>query len=287
MKSIFEWNWEVGKWRNGSGMAYSSILYELTGQSASKRTKTSRINDMYAINNDLTVEQCHTELQSIATSKLCLPTINDTMFGLRLPKYRYPKFGLNIDYEKQQLHIETVVKNRYRLWVSTFISHSEFSSKWGYAERKCPKKGFIDVSIKCLLLNKNESIPLGQVLKGSNTIGICINYVSAGPKVFWPLHCISFSISKYDRVSGISFYAMVILITWSSIVGAFTGLAFSTVIYRKFIYYHPENLELPEVPVHLVIDDYESVYEYINIDGSLSGSYYEVNNGNLEGNTYI
>lgn len=219
------------------------------------------------------IDGCRTGLQIIHTSKLCLD-------NRKSPTFYYPLFRMTVDRQNNGLRIKAPNNNDgYRLWVQQLVDHSEFNLKWGYSSDKCPKKGYIQISTKCLLLkNNSEFIPLERLLQGADTIGICVNYVSAGPKRFWPLHCITYSILPDVQASGISSYAMTLVITLSSLLGTISGLAFTRTVYRTFPSLQKRTIEnrekieignkCPEITINVQEvpnedHEYESIEDYI------------------------
>lgn len=105
--------------------------------------------------------------------------------------HSYPKFSIKFSDDQERILINGPGHLKYRLFVQSFIDEDFFNSKWGYSLFKCPRAGFIERYVKCLTLDlANETIPVSYFGGANMTRIICINYVIAGPKRFWPLHCI-------------------------------------------------------------------------------------------------
>lgn len=122
--------------------------------------------------------------------------------------HAYPKFFLRIDESKLNLSIHTEQPRKFRLLTFNMKGLGEFNKKWGVAGDKCPKRGFLQQSIRCLLFNANfRQVPLASLYPGRGDgmkmelMNICVNYVSAGAKRMWPLHCIAFTTRDADRDS--------------------------------------------------------------------------------------
>lgn len=116
--------------------------------------------------------------------------------------HAYSKFSIKMNDNEEQIMITAPGVNKYRVFVQSFNDEGVFHSKWGYAPNRCPRAGFIKRYVKCLSLHHtNETIPLSYFGQIGNMVRIiCINYVTAGSKRFWPLHCVPHQINVEDQL---------------------------------------------------------------------------------------
>lgn len=106
----------------------------------------------------------------------------------------YPKIIIKADFDHNELIIKKSNQSIYRLFVQNLMNERTYNSKWGFA--KCHKKGYLEQTLKCLILsNETESISLVNLTTPNVALRIiCIHYVSVGLMRVWPLHCISHGI---------------------------------------------------------------------------------------------
>lgn len=123
-------------------------------------------------------------MQTIREPRICLPSEL---------VHSYSKFVIKVDSDRDELIVTAPSPRKYRLFVQHLMNENEFNSKWGAALGKCPKKGFLEKAVTCLLLrNEQEALSLARLSPNAAIIRIiCINYVTGGWKRFWPLHCLS------------------------------------------------------------------------------------------------
>lgn len=132
-------------------------------------------------------------LQIIHPRKFCIPDFH-------VQSYQYPKFTIKFNERLKSIVIKTDSSRKYRLWIHSLISLSEFNAKWGFTNRKCPKTGFIQSSVQCLLLSGPEQhISLPGFHNEANFMQICVSYVAAETKKIWPLHCITHIKDRSDK----------------------------------------------------------------------------------------
>lgn len=84
------------------------------------------------------------KLETITTAKLCLG-------HLKYEKCNYPKFSIKLD--QNFIVIRTQQVDRYKVWTYSFTDASHYNSKWGYSQKKCPSRGFLERSTRCLIVN--------------------------------------------------------------------------------------------------------------------------------------
>lgn len=123
--------------------------------------------------------------QTIHYTDRCFPS---------MPAHSYSNFNIRMNKQQDQIVIASPGYRKYRLFVHDFIDEEVSVSNRGYLlKRWCPSTDFARRHVKCLTLHDaNETVPLSYFgeIEGVNRM-ICINYVIAGPRRFWPLHCIS------------------------------------------------------------------------------------------------
>lgn len=132
-------------------------------------------------------------VQEIRPTQICASRV-------KFELYTFPKFDIKINEHDQSYVIKQSQNRNYRIWFQNVINFSEFNSKWGYEESKCPRKGYLITDTQCIQLqNKTEVIAINDHIPHSKFKILCINIVNGGPKKIWPLHCVTHRNFVYEN----------------------------------------------------------------------------------------
>lgn len=221
------------------GLYEFEIIFNATKEQLKIESKQMGIcdGDPVLVNNTDEREQC-IDLQIIHRSKLCLQ--------LKYEKYLYPRFAIKVVDKSEVITVTIHQRRKYRLWL-----HNLLDSNGG--KSTCPTVAYIENHISCMVFDSRQTtIDPKQIVKHStNKVHICVNYVTHGPKTFWPLHCI-----LHRRAIDLESYLIVIILGGSSLA----GICFS-LIPLKYIINKRRAVTQTKSPAHTIIDDF-----YINCD---------------------
>lgn len=168
----------------------------------------------------------------------------------------YPKYSIKSEKATSLLQIKTLRTDRYRVWIHSNNQLESFNTKWGYKEKKCPKKGYLQAEVRCFVVSGSIELLLLEFLQHSRSNMVCINYALHDRVAFWPLYCVTQSIAEVGNSSP---FTVVLLLTSS--IG---GIALAFVV--LFAYSKWQNKSLDELQKEPEVFSENFTHRFVRVD---------------------
>lgn len=165
---------------------------------------------------------CQQREKGLAKQRCGYDVLHPEHLCLNLSTQIYPKYWIKFEKASSLVKIKTLRIDRYRVWINSNNQLDSFNTKWGYKEKKCPKKGYLQTETRCFLVSGSIELSLFTYLKHSRSNTVCINYGLHQRVAFWPLYCVTHSLGEEN--GGSAAFTVVLLLV-SSIGGI--SLAFT------------------------------------------------------------